>query len=141
MALPEFPAQDNEVLKKKEMLHYLLIQTNRKRAGYCDAHHLSCIFSLHSIPQPQQPHLHSQNSGTAFHLGTACLCTATVCPLAQGISPLCHKMFITVIEHSFGSPFSVVCGHCLVILSFTINQTLKWLSMLPILLMQESFWC
>ena len=41
-----------------------------------------------------------------------------------------------------GSPFSstvVVCGHCLVTLSLTINETLKWLSSLPIL-MQESFW-
>ena len=33
----------------------------------------------------------------------------------------------------------VVCGHCLVTLSLTINETLKWLSSLPIL-MQESFW-
>ena len=42
----------------------------------------------------------------------------------------------------FGSPFSskvVVCGHCLVTLSLTINETLKWLLPLPIL-MQESFW-
>ena len=40
------------------------------------------------------------------------------------------------------SPFSsevVVCGHCLVTLSLTINETLKWLSSLPIS-MQESFW-
>ena len=33
----------------------------------------------------------------------------------------------------------VVCGHCVVTLSLTINETLKWLSSLPIL-MQESFW-
>ena len=33
----------------------------------------------------------------------------------------------------------VVCGHCLVTLSLTVNETLKWLSSLPIL-MQESFW-
>ena len=33
----------------------------------------------------------------------------------------------------------MVCGHCLVTLSLTINETLKWLSSLPIL-MQESFW-
>ncbi len=33
----------------------------------------------------------------------------------------------------------VVCGHCLVILSLRINETLKWLSLLPIL-MQESLW-
>ena len=41
----------------------------------------------------------------------------------------------------FGSPFSskvVVCVHCLVTLSLTINETLKWLSLLPIL-MHESF--
>ena len=43
----------------------------------------------------------------------------------------------------FGSPFSskvVVCGHCLVTLSLTIIETLKWLSSLPILML-ESFWC
>ena len=48
----------------------------------------------------------------------------------------------TSVQISFGSPFSskvVVCGHCLVTLSLTINETLKWLSSLPIL-MQESFW-
>ena len=42
----------------------------------------------------------------------------------------------------FGSPFSskvVICGHGLVTLSLTINETLKWLSSLPTL-MQESFW-
>ena len=37
----------------------------------------------------------------------------------------------------FGFPFSSktfwVCGHCLVTLSLTINDTLKWLSSLPIL--------
>ena len=33
----------------------------------------------------------------------------------------------------------VVCGHCLVTLSLTINETLKWLPSLPIL-MQESCW-
>ena len=33
----------------------------------------------------------------------------------------------------------VVCGHCLVTLSLTIKETLKWFELLPIL-MQESFW-
>ena len=33
----------------------------------------------------------------------------------------------------------VVCGHCLVTLSLIINETLKWISSLPILI-QESFW-
>ena len=33
----------------------------------------------------------------------------------------------------------VVCGHCLVTLSLKINETLTWLSSLPIL-MQGSFW-
>ena len=32
-----------------------------------------------------------------------------------------------------------VCGHCLVTLSLTVNETLKWLSS-PLILMQESFW-
>ena len=48
----------------------------------------------------------------------------------------------TSVRIRFGSPFSskvVVCGHCLVNLSLTINETLKWLSSLPIL-MQESLW-
>ena len=34
-------------------------------------------------------------------------------------------------QHRFGSPFSskvVVCGHCLVTLPLTINETLKWFS-------------
>ena len=33
----------------------------------------------------------------------------------------------------------VVCGHCLMTSSLTINETLKWLSSLPTL-MQKSFW-
>ena len=43
------------------------------------------------------------------------------------------------LRHS--SPFKkvVVCGHGLVTLSLTINETLEWLSSLPIL-MQQSFW-
>ena len=49
----------------------------------------------------------------------------------------------TSVRICFGSPFSasevVVCGHCLVALSLTINETLKWLSSLPTL-MQKSFW-
>ena len=48
----------------------------------------------------------------------------------------------TSVRIRFGSPLSsnvVVCGHCLVTLSITINETLKWLSSLPILT-QESFW-
>ena len=48
----------------------------------------------------------------------------------------------TSVRFHFGFPFSskvVVCGHCLVTLSLTINETVKWLSSPPIL-MQESFW-
>ena len=47
----------------------------------------------------------------------------------------------TSVRIRFGSPFSskvVVCGHCHVTLSLTINGTLKWLSSLTVL-MQESF--
>ena len=43
----------------------------------------------------------------------------------------------TSVRYRFGSPFSskvVVCGHCLVTLSLTTNETLKWLSSLPILM-------
>ena len=48
----------------------------------------------------------------------------------------------TSVRFRFGSPFSsklVVCGHCLLTLSLTIDETLKWLSSLPNL-MQKSFW-
>ena len=48
----------------------------------------------------------------------------------------------TSVRIRFGSLFSskvVVCGYCLVTLSLTINETLKWLSSLPTL-MQKSFW-
>ena len=49
----------------------------------------------------------------------------------------------TSVRTRFGSPFSskiVVCGHSLVTLSLTIsNEILKWLSSLPILML-ESFW-
>ena len=41
--------------------------------------------------------------------------------------------------HTHTHKLVVVCGHCLVTLSFTIDETLKWLSSLPIL-MQKSFW-
>ena len=43
----------------------------------------------------------------------------------------------TSVRCRFGSPFSskvVVCGHGLVTLSLTVNETLKWLSSLPILM-------
>ena len=43
----------------------------------------------------------------------------------------------TSVRIRFGSPFYskiVACGHCLATLSFTINETLKWLSSLPILM-------
>ena len=45
----------------------------------------------------------------------------------------------------FSSPFSftskvVVYGHCLVMLSFTINETLKWLSLLTILMQKSCWW-
>ena len=48
----------------------------------------------------------------------------------------------TSVRIRFGFPFSskvLVCGHCLVTLSLTVNETLKWLSLFTIL-MQESFW-
>ena len=34
----------------------------------------------------------------------------------------------------------VVCGHCLLTSSLTINETLKWLSPLPILMQESSWW-
>ena len=43
----------------------------------------------------------------------------------------------------FGSPLSskiVICGHCFATLPSTINETVKWLTSLPIL-MWKSFWC
>ena len=59
-----------------------------------------------------------------------CQCTATL--NFRGAS----------VRMRFDSPFSsevVICGHCLVTLSLTINETFKWLSSLSILL-QELFW-
>ena len=49
----------------------------------------------------------------------------------------------TSVRIRFGSPFSaskvVVCGHCLIVtLSLTINETLEWLSPLPILMQSHS---
>ena len=49
----------------------------------------------------------------------------------------------TSVRIRFGSPFSsvvVVCGNCLVTLSLTINETLKWLSQLPILMKKLFRW-
>ena len=41
----------------------------------------------------------------------------------------------TSVRICFGSPSKVVvCGHCLVTLSLTVNETLKWLSSLPTLM-------
>ena len=43
----------------------------------------------------------------------------------------------TSVRYRFGSPFSskvMVCGHGLVTLSLTINETSNWLSSLPILM-------
>ena len=50
----------------------------------------------------------------------------------------------TSVRYRYGSPFSskgVVCGHGLVTLSPTINETLKWLSSLPILMQVSLWWC
>ena len=54
--------------------------------------------------------------------------------------PVRQKGFGTIpLRLSFLFKKVVVCGHCLVTLSLTIKDKLKWLSSLPIL-MQESFW-
>ncbi len=61
----------------------------------------------------------------------------------QLIRPLLESRFglavsgRTWVRYRFGSPFSskvVVFGNCLVTLSPTINETLKWFSSLPILM-------
>ena len=57
----------------------------------------------------------------------------------QGVSLVSRG---TSVQICFGSPLSskvVVCWHCLVTLSLTINETLKCLLSLPTL-MHESFW-
>lgn len=44
---------------------------------------------------------------------------------------------------SFGSPFSskvAVCGYCLLTLPPTDNDSLKWLSSLPVLMQNLLFW-
>ena len=49
----------------------------------------------------------------------------------------------TSVRIRFGSPFSskvAVCGRHPVTLSLTINETLKWLSLLPILMQESLFW-
>ena len=68
------------------------------------------------------------------------------CQIPPDVTPvscrLRDKLNVTVEILCFCSPFSskfAVCGHGLVTLSLTINETLKWLSSLPIL-MRESFW-
>ena len=46
-------------------------------------------------------------------------------------------------RYNTNSPLSsnvVVWGHCFVTLSFTINETLKWLSSLPTLMQKSSWW-
>ena len=50
-----------------------------------------------------------------------------------------YKTFVFGPGLSFLFKKVVVCGHCLVLLFLTINEILKWLSSLPIL-MQDSFW-
>ena len=66
-------------------------------------------------------------------------CSVSLCP-CEPVWPSGTRG--TSVQICFSSPFSskvVVCGHCLVTLSLTINEMFKWLSSLPIL-MQESFW-
>ena len=57
----------------------------------------------------------------------------------QGIRLVSKKMLVWFCVSSPLLKRVVVCGHCLVRLSLTINATLKCLSSLPIL-RQESFW-
>ena len=60
--------------------------------------------------------------------------------LANGVSLVSRESSVRI---RFGCPFSskvVVSGHCLVTLSLTISETLKWLSSLVPILMQESLW-
>ena len=59
--------------------------------------------------------------------------------LAEGVRLVSRR---ALAQFSFSSPLfkkAAVCGHCLVTLSLTFNETLKWLSLLPILML-ESFW-
>ena len=60
-------------------------------------------------------------------------------PLGQTGSPLVGRNNLSLCSSRLLSSKVVVCGHCLVTLSLTVNETLKWLSSLPIL-KQESFW-
>ena len=64
------------------------------------------------------------------------LCTYSISVLCSG-----KRKDLGSIPLRLSFPFKkvVVCGHCLVTLSLTINETLKWLPSLPIL-MQESCW-
>ena len=68
-----------------------------------------------------------------------CLCEPAVWPSGKalgwqkGIVPVLLRL-----SFLFKKPL-VYCGHCLVTLAITANETLKWLSSLTIL-MQELFW-
>ena len=58
--------------------------------------------------------------------------------LREPVWPSCKALGQTKgIRFGLSSRKVVVCGHCLV--SLTVNETLKWLSSVPVL-MQESFW-
>ena len=54
------------------------------------------------------------------------------------VSVLVSNGLATIIYIHHKEPF-VVSGHSLVTLTLTVNEILKWLSLLPVLL-QESFW-
>ena len=72
-----------------------------------------------------------------FHLGWGRVLWGWVSRF--GVMPVSRG---TSVQIRVGCPFYskvVVCGHCLMTLSLTINETLKWLSSL-LILMQESFW-
>ena len=79
-----------------------------------------------------------------FHMKTSTTPQAFYCeprwPSGKAVRLISRKDLGSIpLRLSFLFKKVVVCGHCLVTLSLAVNETLKWLSSLPIL-MQESFW-
>ena len=98
-----------------------------------------CVFSTGCSLLPAQ---HHKESKVCWH---RCMHPQLICHGAQvprfGLAVRLVSRG-TLVRTCFSSPFSskiVVCGHCLVTLSLTINETLKWFLSLPIS-MQGSFW-
>ena len=80
----------------------------------------------------QQPYYRLQNK-VAHLVSRSGLAVRLQAGRQKGLGSIPLRLFLLF------EKVAVVCGHCLVTLSPTITETLKWLSSLPIL-MQEPLW-